>query len=127
MERDTSVLCNRFVPEAYEIPMVFTGGVMSVRDSVVSTIGSQTDMVATLYAQLGMDASAFKYSKNLLNPSVIPFAFYAYPNAIAVVNGDGAYIYELGTKRNLGNNVNPEAGELVKAYLQVLDRDFKSK
>lgn len=116
-----------FVPEAYEIPMVFTGGVMSVRDSVVSTIGSQTDMVATLYAQLGMDASAFKYSKNLLNPSVIPFAFYAYPNAIAVVNGDGAYIYELGTKRNLGNNVNPEAGELVKAYLQVLDRDFKSK
>lgn len=39
---------------------------MNVQDSVVNTLGSQTDMVATLFAQLGMDASAFHYSKNLL-------------------------------------------------------------
>lgn len=113
------------VPEAYRIPMVFTGGVLNVRDTVVDKIGSQTDMVATLYAQLGMDASAFRYSKNLLDTSSIPFAFYAFGNAAAIINEEGACIYDLRTKKNIGSNQNPNTLELVKAYLQVLNQDFK--
>lgn len=113
------------VPEAYRIPMVFTGGVLNVRDTVVDKIGSQTDMVATLYAQLGMDASAFRYSKNLLDASSIPFAFYAFGNAAAIINEEGACIYDLRTKKNIGSNQNPNTLELVKAYLQVLNQDFK--
>lgn len=113
------------VPEAYRIPMVFTGGVLNVRDIVVDKIGSQTDMVATLYAQLGMDASAFRYSKNLLDASSIPFAFYAFGNAAAIINEEGACIYDLRTKANIGSNQNPNTLELVKAYLQVLNQDFK--
>ena len=113
------------LPEAYRIPMIFTGGALSVRDSVVNTLGSQTDMVATLFAQLGMDASAFHYSKNLLNPAAVPFAFYAFTNAAAVVTDNGAYIYDLKTKKPIGPNTKPQDGELLKAYLQVVDRDFK--
>ena len=113
------------VPEAYRIPMIFTGGVLAVRDTVVDKIGSQTDMVATLYAQLGMDASAFRYSKNLLDPEAVPFAYYAFSNAAAVVNEEGAYILDLRTGKNLGANRAPRTGELLKAYLQVLDADFK--
>lgn len=113
------------LPEAYRIPMIFTGGAMNVQDSVVNTLGSQTDMVATLFAQLGMDASAFHYSKNLLDPTAVPFAFYAYSNAAAVVTNNGAYIYDLKTKKPIGPNTNPQDGELLKAYLQVVDRDFK--
>ena len=113
------------LPEAYRIPMIFTGGALSVRDSVVNTLGSQTDMVATLFAQLGMDASAFHYSKNLLNPAAVPFAFYAFTNAAAVVTANGAYIYDLKTKKPIGPNTKPRDGELLKAYLQVVDRDFK--
>ena len=115
------------LPEAYRIPMIFTGGALSVRDSVVNTLGSQTDMVATLFAQLGMDASAFHYSKNLLNPAAVPFAFYAFTNAAAVVTANGAYIYDLKTKKPIGPNTKPRDGELLKAYLQVVDRDFKER
>lgn len=115
------------LPEAYRIPLIFTGGAMSVRDSVVNTLGSQTDLVATLLAQLGMDASAYRYSKNLLDSSAVPFAFYAFSNAAAVVNEKGAYIYDLKTKANIGNDQDPRDGELLKAYLQMLDGDFKEK
>ena len=101
------------------------GGVLNVRDTVVDKIGSQTDMVATLYAQLGMDASAFRYSKNLMDASSIPFAFYAFGNAAAIINEEGACIYDLRTKKNIGSNQNPNTLELVKAYLQVLNQDFK--
>lgn len=115
------------LPEAYRIPMIFTGGAMQVRDSVVNTLGSQTDMVATLFAQLGMNASAFHYSKNLLDPTAIPFAFYAFTNAAAVVTENGPYIYDLKTKKPIGPNTNVQDGELLKAYLQIIDRDFKEK
>ena len=115
------------LPEAYRIPMIFTGGALSVRDSVVNTLGSQTDMVATLFAQLNMDASAYRYSKNLLNPAAVPFAFYAFTNAAAVVTANGAYIYDLKTKKPIGGNTNPRDGELLKAYLQVIDQDFKER
>lgn len=98
---------------------------MNVQDSVVTTLGSQTDMVATLFAQLKMDASAFHYSKNLLSPTVVPFAFYAFTNAASVVTTSGAYIYDLKTKKPIGPNTNPRDGELLKAYLQIVDRDFK--
>lgn len=115
------------LPEAYRIPMIFTGGAMNVRDSVVNTLGSQTDMVATMLAQVGMDASAYHYSKNLLDPSAVPFAFYAFSNAAAVVTSNGAYIYDLKTKKDIGTNTNPRDGELLKAYLQIVDQDFKER
>ena len=100
---------------------------MNVRDSVVNTLGSQTDMVATMLAQVGMDASAYHYSKNLLDPSAVPFAFYAFSNATAVVTSNGAYIYDLKTKKDIGTNTNPRDGELLKAYLQIVDQDFKER
>ena len=114
-----------YQPEAYKIPLIFTGGVLQVKDSIVNKLGSQTDMIATLYGQLGMDASAYRYSKNLLNPGATPFAFYAYSNAAAVLNEQGGYILDLKSGQNLGDNLHPDAEEFVKAYLQSIDRDFK--
>ena len=77
------------MPEAYHIPLILAGGVVQAHDTVVSTIGSQTDMVATVLAQLGLDPSGYKYSRNLLAPQAYPFAFYSYPNAAAVVSEAG--------------------------------------
>jgi len=33
-------------PAAYHIPLILSGGALNVQDTVVTTIGSQTDMVA---------------------------------------------------------------------------------
>ena len=98
-----------------------------VQDSVVNTLGSQTDMVATMLVQLGIDASAYHYSKNLLDPSAVPFAFYAFTNAAAVVTSNGAYIYDLKSKKDIGANTNPRDEALLKAYLQIIDQDFKER
>lgn len=113
-------------PAVFRVPMVFTGGVLSVRDTVIDKIGSQTDMIATLYGQLGMDASAYRYSKNLLDPSTLPFAFYAFSNAAAFIDERGAYILDLRTGQPIGPNPDPRLAPLVKAYLQLIDADFHS-
>ncbi len=43
------------------------------------------------------------------------------------MTNNGAYIYDLKTKKPIGSNTNPQDGELLKAYLQVVDRDFKNE
>jgi len=116
-----------FSPESFRVPMIFTGGAMSVRDSVVTTLGSQIDLVATLFAQLGWDASAFRFSRNLLAPSVVPFAFYAYSNAAAVVSDSGAYVLDLHSLRSLTGDQSLRADSLVKAYLQQVDAAFREQ
>ncbi|MDR0766491.1 MAG: sulfatase-like hydrolase/transferase [Odoribacteraceae bacterium] len=112
-------------PAAYKIPLVFTGGVVTERGSVVTTIGSQTDVAATLLAQLDMDYSRYRYSKNLLNPRVLPFAYYAYSRAAALIDGRGACILDLKGGENLGDNDDPRVRVTLEAYLQVIEAEFK--
>lgn len=105
-------------PEAYHIPLLLTGGVLNVRDTVIHTIGSQTDMVATVLAQLGMDHSGYKYSRNLLANPAQPFAFYSYANAAAVVSGDGVSILNLQSGQFIAGDTLRQNTALLKAYLQ---------
>jgi phosphoglycerol transferase MdoB-like AlkP superfamily enzyme len=113
-------------PEAYRIPLVFTGGVLLARDTTVSLLGSQTDMVATLLAQLGLDHYRYRYSKNLLHPRSLPFAYYAYTHAAALLDPRGPCILSLKERENLGSNHSPLSRSTLEAYLQVIDHDFKS-
>ncbi|MDR1273532.1 MAG: LTA synthase family protein [Odoribacteraceae bacterium] len=112
-------------PAAYKIPVIFTGGAMRARDSVVTTLGSQTDVAATLLAQLGIDHSRYRYSKNLLDPHALPFAYYAYTHAAALLDPRGACILDLKGWKNLGDNHDPDSRRTLEAYLQVVDGEFK--
>jgi phosphoglycerol transferase MdoB-like AlkP superfamily enzyme len=112
------------LPEAYHIPFLLTGGVMNVRDSVISTIGSQTDMVTTVLAQLGVDHSAYKYSRNLLANPAKPFAFYSYSNAAAVVAEEGVSILNLQSGQFIAGDTLQENKQLLKAYLQEITTEL---
>ncbi len=112
-------------PAAYRIPLIFTGGVLNVKDTVISVIGSQTDMVATLFAQLGIDYSGYKYSKNLLATDVVPFAFYSYSDAACFISDKGESIYNLKSRQYVVTDSCHRNDELVKAYLQSVDHEQK--
>lgn len=110
-------------PGMYHIPLIFTGGAMQVKDSVVSVIGSQTDMVATLLAQLGMDHSGYKYSKNLLASDVVPFAFYSFSGAAGVLSEHGTSVYNLQSREYIQTDSLNRNDELLKAWLQSIHTD----
>jgi phosphoglycerol transferase MdoB-like AlkP superfamily enzyme len=114
-------------PSAYKIPVIFTGGAMTRRDTVVTTLGSQTDVAATLLAQLDMDYSRYRYSKNLLNPRALPFAYYAYSSVAALVDARGACILDLKRREGIGDNKDPRSRATLEAYLQVLEEEFKEE
>lgn len=111
-------------PEAYHIPLILTGGVLNVRDTVVTTIGSQTDMVATVLAQLDMEHSQYKYSRNLLAETLVPFAFYSYSNAAGVVSEQGVSVMDLKSTRFIKGDTITSNILSLKSYLQVIDEEL---
>ena len=113
-----------YEPEAFHIPMIFAGGVLNVQDNIVRTIGSQTDMVATLFSQLNLDHSAYKFSKNLLAEDIVPFAYYAYSGAGGFISREGVSVYNLQNNHFIQGDSLRWNDEHLKAYLQVVDEDI---
>lgn len=75
------------VPSKFHIPLVFTGGAL-VRNGMVNTIGSQTDIAPTILRQMDIDSRDFKWGKDLMD-STQSFAFYAFNNGFGWVTPQG--------------------------------------
>ena len=83
-------------PYKFSIPLVLAGGALrpGARGQVVHTIASQTDVAATLLAQLHLPATDFIWSRNLLVPHPQSFAYYCYNNGFGAVSPLGAFTYD---------------------------------
>jgi phosphoglycerol transferase MdoB-like AlkP superfamily enzyme len=63
--------------EKYHIPMIWTGGAIQ-KDSVIHTIGNQSDIANTLLGQLDKPLSEFIFSKDLFGNKTKDFAMYIF-------------------------------------------------
>jgi arylsulfatase A-like enzyme len=89
-------------PDRYHIPMLWLGGALAVRDTVIHTVGSQVDLAPTLLAQLGQPADPFRWGKNLL-ASGNGFAYFAYHDGFGFVDPHGWVIYDELAHRATGS------------------------
>ncbi|MGK9117597.1 LTA synthase family protein [Olivibacter jilunii] len=76
-------------PKRYRIPLLLYGDVLqpAYRGKRINKIGSQVDLAATLLNQLGYDAKPYTWSRDLLNDSTVPFAFFSWSDGWGAVNG----------------------------------------
>ena len=115
----------RFGPKYFHIPIIWTGGAVA-HPMKYEKIMSQTDLAATLLAQLGLPHSDFLYSRDVLNPSyTAPFAFYSFPNGFGFVDNSGTSVYDTASDRvffrTSPDNTRVNKG---KAILQTLYDDL---
>ena len=113
----------RFSPRYFRIPMIWAGGAVS-RKMTVEKIMNQTDLAATLLAQLGLKHGDFKFSRNVLSESYnSPFAFYSFVNGFCFLDNTGVSVYDNASNK-VFFNVAPEGDsqrvEKGKAILQTL-------
>ena len=113
----------RFSPRYFRIPMIWAGGAVS-RKMTVEKIMNQTDLAATLLAQLGLKHGDFKFSRNVLSESYnSPFAFYSFVNGFCFLDNTGGSVYDNASNK-VFFNVAPEGDSLRvekgKAILQTL-------
>jgi hypothetical protein len=76
--------------------MTLAGGAIlpAFRGQTIHRIVSQLDFAATLLPQLGMDASAFYWSKNILATHCPEFAYYVYPTGMGWLRPNGSFVAE---------------------------------
>lgn len=112
----------------HHIPLVMTGGALA-RKGEISIPASQVDLAATLLAQLGVDHSDFKFSKDVFSRGSNPFAVFTEPSLIGWVTPADTLVYGLDDGRIV--EVAGAGGEAAvsdaQAFLQTLYDDLDSR
>jgi phosphoglycerol transferase MdoB-like AlkP superfamily enzyme len=112
----------------FRIPLLFLGGALK-KDSVIHTVGSQTDIANTLLAQLNAASPDFIFSKNLFGNTIKPHAAFFFNDAFGFVLPDNKLmVYDNTAKRFVkAENITEADMELGKAYQQKLYSDFNKR
>lgn len=108
-------------PQVTHIPMIWFGGAINKAISI-DKIMNQTDLPATLLAQLGRGHDMFPFSRDVMSRS------YNYPSAIHVYNGGVSFVDSTGyTTYDIDGNIAVWNADTLrekkaKACLQILYR-----
>lgn len=112
----------------FNIPLIFTGGAMAITDTIIDVYGSQTDLAATLLAQLGIAHDDFRFSKNLLALPNNGFAFFDYSDGFGLINDSIHTVYDNTAHRFLKYQMPANADSIgAQAYLQTISEDYKKR
>jgi phosphoglycerol transferase MdoB-like AlkP superfamily enzyme len=116
------------IKERFRIPLLWIGGTVK-KDTIINTIGGQTDIANTLLGQIDEPSPDFIFSKNMLGSNVKNFAIYIFNDGYGYVDREKYIIHDNPGKLYLKEDgVNTEEDKyFAKAYLQKLYSDYNSK
>ena len=113
-----------------KIPVLFTGGAVKEAKRI-ETICNQSDIAATLLAQLSLPIDDFEFSRNVLSPSyTAPFAYHTFNNGMILIDSTGYTLYDLDAN---GIRIERPADELhrradkAKAILQTTYDNYSKR
>lgn len=108
----------------FRIPMLWLGGALAVRDTVITRFGNQTDLPATILGQMDLDYSEFRFSKNLLTNSP-EFAFYNFANGFGFLMPGGYVVWDHEAKMYFVEEGNFKlAAQYGEALYQTAHNDY---
>ncbi len=106
--------------ERHHIPMIWLGGALAKR-GVIEDYAAQTDLAATLLAQLGLEHDDFVFSRNIAAEGAKLFGYWTFNNGFGVIDSEGVTIYDCDRDEVEGNTSSDHAQriEYGKAMLQT--------
>ena len=118
--------------EYHQIPFLIFGDVIKdeYKGTQVNKLGSQTDLIGTLFPQLGLtdELKFFPWSKNLLNPYTPEFAYISFEEGIGWVRPAGDFFYDNRLHYFYHNNIPEIYNDSIvregKAFLQNLFQHY---
>ena len=102
----------------HRIPMLWLGGAVR-RPAVVETYGSQSDLAATLLAQLGIAHGDFPFSRDLFDPARPKFGYWCFNNGFGVADAGGTTIFDCTSARVISPDSTAAQLRDGKAMLQT--------
>lgn len=119
-------------PGRFRIPLLLFGDALKpeFKGKVISKIGSQTDIAATLLNQLNIPSGQFRWSQDLLDPASPGFSFFAWDNGFGLATKDQTISFDNVSQRVIYRK-NPEklkSDSMMlrygKAYMQQVYQSF---
>ena len=116
-------------PDRFKIPMLWLGGALAKRDTVIHTLAGHPDIPNTILSQLDLYNKEFIFSHDILSSSYKPFAVFVFNNGFGVVKNNGLTVFDNVANRIIQEKGSPTAEDLDqgKAYMQRLYWDFNSR
>lgn len=119
-------------PGRFRIPLLLYGDVLKpeFKGKVISKVGNQTDIAATLLNQLDIPAGQFKWSHDLLDPASAEFSFFTWDNGFGFANKDQTISFDNVSKKVIyrkdPGNLKSDSTMLKygKAYMQRVYQSF---
>ncbi len=118
-------------PLRKKIPMMFFGDVIKpeYRGYKYEKLASQVDIAKTLLHQLDLDASPFKWSRDLFKSGGEEFAYYTFIDGVGWIRKNEYYVWHHQLKRVFYQVADSEASALKmekesKSFLQVLFDEY---
>jgi len=113
----------------YRIPMLWLGGALKVRDTVVAKYCSQMDIAKTVLNQMKINNQSFVYSKNIFNKFNKGYALFCYNDGFGLISNSYCQIFDNATMKYSMNkgNFHGDDSLIGKAFWQVVNEDFVKK
>lgn len=120
-----------FSKKARKIPLMFYGNVIKkeYRGKTNNTMMSQTDIAATLLAQVNMPHKKYHWSKDVFNPYMKPSAYFGFDDGYGWIEPHGYYSYHKGLERMMDHHFDSKQDSIQlvnsgKAFIQVLYQEY---
>lgn len=111
-------------PLKNHIPMIWAGGAVR-KPRRIETICNQTDLPATLLAQLGINHDAYTFSRDVLSKSYrYPLAINTITEGFSTVDSTGFTFFDLNVQQRVKGNGDVNIG---KAILQAASKDLDKR
>ncbi|MEG1586481.1 MAG: sulfatase-like hydrolase/transferase [Bacteroidales bacterium] len=115
-------------PARYHIPMIWTGGAIRT-PRPIEVYGSQIDLAATLLRQMNLPYDDFVFSKDMMNATNRPFAYYTFKDGFGILKDSSIFVYDCASNQSIihQTRVANELEKEGKAFLQCLYNDLDKR
>lgn len=120
-------------PERFKIPFLLVGGALApqYRGAVNPTIAGQVDLASMLLSQLGLNVSAFNWSKNFMDTAYKPFATFTYNDGIGIIKSNTKIVFDQESKQVIWKDGDSllwqKAEQEARAYEQLYFEEYKNR
>lgn len=110
--------------EFFHSPMLWLGGAVK-QPRRMSVLMNQSDIAATLFAQMEIPFDEYPWSRNVLAPDYKPFVYCNYPAGLLYKDSTGETLYDLTAQRPIPIGEPADDTRLRKA-LEILKASYES-
>ncbi len=117
------------VPDRHHVPMLWVGGALRVRDTVVHRIAASVDLAPTLLGQLDIRPGGFRWGQNILRPDEGGFAYFAHNDGFAFIDRAGWLVFDERSGRAVAQSGASTAAHVRRgaALLQASFADYLAR